>query len=126
MAGAYSSTEWWPSEPHMQAEIMQWLSTASNEVQNGPGAARLVDLFGYKIDKNDTLSRSERILSLIDEHLAKRDWLALSRPTVADCAVFPYVALAPDGGIDLTQYKNIVRWIDRIKGLPGFVTMPGI
>ena len=50
----------------------------------------------------------------------------LGRPTIADCAVMPYVALAPEGGISLEAYPNIRQWIARIKALPGFIPMPGI
>lgn len=126
LAGAYGGAAWWPAEPHLQAEIVQWLSTAANEIQNGPCAARLVDKFGYAINKADTLARAARILPLIDAHLAEREWLAISRPTIADCAVFPYIALAPEGGVDLAQYANIARWLDRVKALPGYLAMPGI
>lgn len=126
LAGAYGGATWWPAEPQLQAEIAQWLSTAANEIQNGPGAARLVDKFGYAIDKADTLARTARILPLLDSHLAKHDWLAISRPSIADCAVFPYVALAPEGGVDLTPFVHIAAWIKRIKALPGFTAMPGI
>lgn len=126
LAGTCGGAGWWPTEPAQQAEIVQWLSTAANEIQNGPGAARLVDKFGYAIDKADTLARSARILPLLDSHLARHDWLALSRPTIADCAVFPYVALAPEGGVDLGPYVHIAAWIARIKGLPGYIGMPGI
>jgi len=126
LAGAYGGAAWWPTEPHLQAEIVQWLSTAANEIQNGPGAARLVDKFGYAIDKADTLKRAARILPLLDNHLASHDWLALSRPSIADCAVFPYVALAPEGGVDLAPFRHIAAWMDRIKALPGYTGMPGI
>lgn len=108
------------------ATVVQWLSTAANEIQNGPGAARLVDKFGYGLDKADTLRRSARILPLIEAHLAGHRWLALDRPTIADCAVMPYVALAPEGGVSLAEFPNILQWIARIKALPGFVPMPGI
>lgn len=125
LAGAYGGAAWWPAEPHLQAEVVQWLSTAANEIQNGPASARLVDKFGYAIDKADTLARSARILPLVDAHLARHDWLAVARPTIADCAVFPYVALAPEGGIDLAPYRHIARWIERIKALPGYPGLPG-
>lgn len=125
LAGTRGGAAWWPVEAPQQAEIMQWLSTAANEIQNGPGAARLVDKFGYAIDKADALKRAARILGLVDAHLQQHDWLALGRPTIADCAVYPYVALAPEGGIDLTPYPHIIRWIARIKALPGYLTMPG-
>lgn len=126
LAARYSSETWFPTDPAGMGIVMQWLSTSANEIQNGPGAARLVDKFGYTLDKEDTLRRSARILPLIDAHLANHAWLALNRPTIADCAVFPYVALAPEGGVDLGLYPNIVSWIERIKALPGFVAMPGI
>ena len=125
LAGKYGGAAWWPSEPELQGEIVQWLSTAANEVQNGPCAARLVDKFGYVIDKPDTLKRADRVLGLIDGHLQTHSWLAISRPTIADCAVYPYVALAEEGGISLAPYSSIVSWIDRIKGLPGYIAMPG-
>lgn len=126
LAGKYGGEAWLPKDPAGLAEVMQWLSTAANEIQNGPGAARLVDKFGYAIDKADTVKRSARILPLIDAHLARRRWLALERPTIADCAVLPYVALAPEGGVSLQPYPHIRQWIGRVKELPGFVAMPGI
>ena len=126
LAARYADERWLPRDSAGMAQVVQWLSTAANEVQNGPAAARLVDKFGSAIDKADTLRRSARILPLIEAHLAKRDWLALDRPTIADCAVFPYVALAPEGGVSLADYPAIRAWIGRVKALPGFVAMPGV
>ena len=126
LARRYAGEAWLPGNPAAMAEVVQWLSTAANEVQNGPGAARLVDKFGYAIDKADTLRRAARILPLIDARLADHDWLALDRPTIADCAVLPYVALAPEGGVSLSDFPHIRGWIERVKALPGFVPMPGV
>lgn len=126
LARRYAGEAWLPSDPAAMAEVVQWLSTAANEVQNGPGAARLVDKFGYNLDKADTLRRAARILPLIEARLADHDWLALDRPTIADCAVLPYVALAPEGGVSLSDFPHIRAWIARVKALPGFVPMPGV
>ena len=126
LATKYTDESWLPRDPAGMAEVVQWLSTAANEIQNGPGAARLVDKFGFAIDKADTLMRAGKILPVIEAHLANHEWLALDRPTIADCAVMPYVALAPEGGISLQPYPNIVAWIARIKALPGFIPMSGM
>lgn len=126
LAARYADESWLPRDPAGLGEVMQWLSTSANEIQNGPGAARLVDKFGFGLDKADTVRRADRILPLIEAHLASHDWLAVGRPTIADCAVMPYVALAPEGGVSLDGYPNIRRWIARLKALPGFVGMPGI
>ena len=126
LAAQYGDENWLPRDATGLGEVMQWLSTSANELQNGPCAARLADKFGYAIDKANTLQRAARILPLIEAHLAAHQWLALGRPTIADCAVMPYVALAPEGGISLEAYPNIRQWIARIKALPGFIPMPGI
>ena len=125
LARLYDLESWLPSNPQQMAEVQQWLATAANEIQHGPNAARLVDKFGYPLDKATTLSTSARILSILNDHLAEHDWLALGHPTIADCAVMPYVAIAPEGGIALNDYPHVLAWIDRIKQLPGFIGMPG-
>jgi glutathione S-transferase len=126
LAGKYGGEAWLPKEPIHHAAIVQWLSTAANEIQRGPGDARLVDKFAYDIDKPNSLKKSAAILPIIDKHLATRQWLELERPTIADMAVFPYVALAPEGGISLDPYPSIGAWIGRVKSLPNFLSMPGI
>ena len=62
----------------------------------------------------------------IDKHLTDRKWLELDRPTIADIAAFPYIALAEDGKISLAEYPHILAWIERMKQLPNFIGMPGI
>jgi glutathione S-transferase len=66
------------------------------------------------------------ILSLIEVHLAGKDWLVLGRPTIADIACMPYIGLAHEGGISLAPYPAVKAWIGRIKALPGFITMPAL
>lgn len=126
LAGRYGGEAWWPGEAHLQGQVMQWLSVAANEIQHGPSAARLIKKFGANLDAPLALMRSEHILGLIDEHLATHQWLAAGRPTIAECAVFPYVALAWEGDVDISPYQNIAAWIARIKALPGFIAMPGV
>lgn len=126
LARQYGGHQWWPDAAVHQGDVMQWLSTAANEVHNGPNVARLVDKFDYPLDKAHAQAVSARLLPLIDQHLSHHDWLALGRPTIADCAVFPYVALGWEGGITLEPYPAIGAWMERIKALPGYITMPGI
>ncbi|KAB0583976.1 glutathione S-transferase [Ideonella dechloratans] len=126
LAQKYAAPQWLPRDAAGLAAVVQWLSTAANEVQNGPASARLVDKFGYAIDKADTLRRSARILPLLEAHLSQHAWLAAAQPTIADCAVFPYVALAPEGGVDLEPWPQIRAWIQRVKALPDFLPMPGV
>lgn len=124
LAGQYGGLAWWPSNPHGQADIMQWLSFAANEVQHSVNAARLVQKFGEPLDKPQALANSAVALSILDKHLSLNDWLAINRPSIADCAVYPYVVLAPEGGVDLTTFPHIARWLQRIENLPGYLPKP--
>ena len=126
LAGKYGGEAWLPKDPAHAAKVMQWLSTAANNVQHGPGDARLVDLFGYKIDKPTTIANSNFILPIFEAHLASNQWLEMGRVTIADCACFPYIALSHQGGVSLEAYPNIRAWIARVKALPNFIAMPGI
>ncbi|MDJ0600352.1 MAG: glutathione S-transferase family protein [Crocosphaera sp.] len=47
-------------------------------------------------------------------------WLEQKHPTIADIAVFSYIALAKDGKIALNSYPNILRWIERVNKFPKF------
>lgn len=126
LAGKRNDQHWWPQEPAAQAMIAEWLSVAASEIRNGPNTARLIRKFGYPLDMADALRRTNRLLPILDAHLQARDWFALDRPTIADCALFPYLALCSEGGIDLTPYPALRRWLDRVRALPGFITMPGL
>lgn len=70
--------------------------------------------------------RGNKSLQILQTRLESREWLALDRPTIADISVFVYVALAPMGDISLQPYPAVLAWIQRIKRLPGFITIPGL
>lgn len=125
LAAKLETRSWWPEDGRSQALIMEWLSVAASEIRNGPNTARLIRKFGYPLDMETAIRWTDRLLPRIDAHLATHDWLALGHPTIADCAVFPYLALAPEGGIDLTPYPALQRWFERVRALPGFMAVPG-
>ncbi|MEM9438856.1 MAG: glutathione S-transferase [Pseudomonadota bacterium] len=124
LARKYGGEAWLPIEAGSMAQVMEWLSTAANEVARGPNDARLHDKFGYDLDHDVASSKSTRILDLLERHLKRCDWLALNRPTIADIACFPYVALGHEGRVPVGDRPNVQAWINRIKALPGFISMP--
>lgn len=126
LARLYEGEDWLPTGAEDMARVMQWLSTAANEIARGPNDARLHDKFGFDLDLAQARDRAHAILGLLDRRLSSRDWLELDRPTLADIACFPYVALAPEGGVSLKAYRSVLEWIERIKNLPRFTPMPGI
>ena len=126
LAKKYDKTNaWYPDDAASMAKIQQWLSTGGGEVMNAAGA-RLVKILNYPLDLEKLQAGAHRVFKILDDHLAGRQFLELGHPTIGDIACFPYTAMAGEGGIDLSQYKNVLAWIERMKKLPGFIPMPGI
>lgn len=126
IARKWGGEDWLPVDPAGLAQVSQWLMVAENELARGPNDARLHDKFGYTLDVALARSKSARILAIMAQHLAHEKWLALARPTIADIACMPYVALGHEGGVPLDPYPAVAAWVDRVKALPGFVGMPAI
>ena len=125
LANKYGGEAWWPSEAHLQADVMQWLSIAANEIQHGPNKARLIKKFAAEYDHAQCVLQSNNILTLIDSHLMNNHWLAANRPTIADCAIYPYISIAHEGDVEVDKYPHITAWMKRIEQLPGYIPMPG-
>ncbi len=126
LARKHGGEAWLPTGAEDMARVTQWLSTAANEIARGPNDARLSAKFGFELDGDLAREKAKRVLALLNDHLQGREWLELGRPTIADIAAFPYVALSGEGDVALDDYPAVVAWIGRVKALPGFVPMPGL
>lgn len=126
LARAYGAEHWFPTDALKAAEISAWLSTAANEVARGPNALRLHYKFGRAINLEEASAITEHLLQILNTHLEQQPWLATDVITIADIAVYPYIALANEGKVDLSPYENIKNWLSRIEELNGFVSMQGI
>jgi len=126
LARKFGGETWLPTDAAGMAEVMSWLMVAENEIARGPNDARLHDKFGFDLDVAQAREKAKRIIGLMEARLAKRDWLAIDRPTIADIACMPYVALSHEGGVSLQPYPRVRAWIGRIKALPGFIGMPAL
>lgn len=123
---ASGQPNWMPADPALGAEVTGWLSVASSEVSRGPGMLRMHHKFGRAIDLAATEKISADVLNVLNTHLANRDWLVGSQISIADLAVYAYVALAPEGKVDLQARAHVVQWLRRIQALPAYVGMEGM
>ncbi len=132
LASAFDrSGRWYPDDARLRGEIQLWLATAE-EITRTASAARLHDGFGYEQFDVKACRRGARaVFRLLDDHLAERQlagqrWLASDHVTIADLACFPYVALAPEGGIPLDEFPALRHWLWDFRHQSGFIDMPGI
>ena len=125
LALRYGGGQWISSEPAVMARVAAWMSNSANELQNGPGAARLVHTFKIGSDLKRPKAIAARIFGAMEAQLRATPWLVGAEPMIADIACFPYTMLAPEGDISLEEFPAIRRWMGQIETLPGFVPMVG-
>ncbi len=126
IARKWGGEAWLPTDPSGLAHVCEWLMVAENEIARGPNDCRLHEKFEDDLDMSLARAKAARILDLMEGRLKLRPWLALDRPTVADIACMPYVALIHEGGLTLNGHPSVAAWVDRVKALPGFIGMPGL
>ena len=123
LATKYAHSSWLPRDPEGAAAVQRWLSVAAGQIAYGPAAARLVNVFGAKLDHDRAKAIASNLFKLMETHLEQRKFLVGDSPTIADVAGYSYIAHAPEGDVSLQPYPNIQAWLTRIEQLPGFVPM---
>lgn len=113
--------QWLPLDAAGMAEVTQWLALSNNEIHYGCQWARAVTNGNRAGSVDEYRGYARQGLDVLEGRLKKNPWLAVNRPTIADLACYPYVALAPEGGVLLDPYPAIRDWIKRIEKLPGWV-----
>ena len=64
--------------------------------------------------------RAEAALSVLDSHLALRNYLCASEPTIADLFCYGDAAFAEICAFDLNRWANVALWTKRVTALAGF------
>ena len=121
LAKKYGEQNWLPETALGAAAVQRWLSVAAGEIAAGPARARLITVFGARYDATEVVAAAHRILTLIEQELSGKEWIAALHPTIADIALYSYIANAPEGNVDLSAYPAIGTWLRRVEAIKGFV-----
>ena len=122
LARKYAS-DYLPQDLVHEAQIQKFLTLAAGEIAFGPAAARLINVFKAPLDPKFASFIAERALGKLERHMENKQFLVADRPTIADIAIYSYVAHAPEGGISLEAYPNTRRLLANIEALEGFKPM---
>jgi len=123
LALAYAPESWVPRAPAEAAKVQRWLSLAAGPVAAGLSAARRSMIFGRGPDAA-AQDIGRRFLTQLEPALEGGVFLVGEAPTIADLALYAYIARAPEGGLPLAPYPAVRAWLDRVERLPGFLAMP--
>jgi glutathione S-transferase len=68
-------------------------------------------------------AKGRAALAVMETHLATHDWFAGSAYSIADIALYAYTHCAADGGFELSEFPQVTRWLARVAGVPGHITL---
>jgi glutathione S-transferase len=120
-------TRFFPATPIDEDRALAWLFFEQYEIEPVIGSARFWLLTGRAKEKGEAelqrrLEWSVRSLDAVARGLASTPYLQGEAPTVADLALYAFVHLAPDAGLQLPE--GVAAWCRRIEALPGYVAGP--
>jgi glutathione S-transferase len=121
IARKHGGEKWLPNDAAGMAQVMQWLELAQNELHYGLQWARGVMNKIKTGNLEEYQGYGKTGLEVLEGRLRNNQWLALGRPTIADIACYPYVAVAAEGGLKLEDYPGVTAWLKRFEALPGWV-----
>lgn len=120
-----------PDDRFARADMLRWLFW--EQYNHEPNIATL--RFWRSFVGADRLNEMQRALvpvkeaggrealALMDETLARQDWLVASGFSLADICIYAYSHVAAEGGFDLGQYPHVTRWLAAVAAQPGHVVM---
>ena len=117
-------TPFMPVDRFQRAQVLQWLFF--EQYSHEPYIASVRYLLIHPEVKDPRRSIIETLmrprgydaLGVMEEHLKSREWFVGDRYSIADIALYAYTHVADEGGFDLSNYRAIRPWLERVKSQP--------
>ncbi|MXN65003.1 glutathione S-transferase [Stappia sp. GBMRC 2046] len=118
---AEKSGKFVPKDDAGRWNVMQWLMWQMGGV--GPMFGQAMHFVHYnpgvsEYAANRYLTETKRLYSVLDRRLGETAFAAGDDYSIADMAIWPWVARHPMQTIDLNDYPNVRRWYAEIAGRP--------
>jgi glutathione S-transferase len=107
-----------PDEPYERALMMQWLFWEQYSHETVIAVRRFHKHYLKKTDgeiEPSLLPRGEKVLTLMNDHLARRTYFVGGRLTLADIALVAYTRFGHEAGFDLKQWPFVRAWVARVE-----------
>lgn len=122
-------TRFLPDDAFERADTLRWMFFEQNSHEPGIAAARFWltqvrggrDLRTHDVDR--WMEEGYGALSVMERHLARHDFFAADRFTIADLALYAHTHVAEEGEFSLVTFPKVRAWLARVEADPGHVDM---
>jgi glutathione S-transferase len=118
-------SEFLPDDRLERAHVHRWMMYEQARLFAIVGALRFFVLSG-RLDPDSDQARqqlrfSTAVVGQAEAHLASHDFFVAGRYTVADIALYGYLQVAHEAGVDMDAFPAVRAWLDRVREQPGHV-----
>jgi glutathione S-transferase len=115
-----------PDDKLLRARVLEWMGYEQTHVDGVISRARFRRTFPHAIATREEefaawFAEGRVALDVLDMHLRDRTFLVDERFTIADVALYAYVHCADEGGFDLSAYRSLPGWFERVRSQRGHV-----
>ena len=132
--GESNAIAWWvaegtslmPADAASRAQAVQWMIFEQTSLEPNISPARFFTHIvpdqkeAHAADIPRWLDNGHRALGVLDMYLDQREFITDRGYSVADVAVYGYTHLAEEGGFELSRFPAVGRWMQRVRGTPGY------
>lgn len=117
-----------PKDARHRSKCLQWLFFQVGHI--GPMFGQFGHFYKYAADQCDHnypkeryTNEAKRLLKVLDDHLANKQFIVNEEYTIADMAIFPWVNCLSEhyhaqDFLHLSDYKNVLSWLERCNSRP--------
>jgi glutathione S-transferase len=118
-------TDFLPEDRTERAQAYRWLFFEQSAILPTVADFRFRALTGRLDLESEGGRRAARlataVVGVVEGHLQQRAFAVGERLTVADVALFGYVHVAHEAGVDMSGFAGIAQWLERVRAQPGHV-----
>jgi glutathione S-transferase len=122
-------TRYLPDDPWIRAHVLKWQFFEQYSHEPYIAVARFIAKYlGLPEERRAEFEAKKqggyRALAVMEQQLAKTDFLVGPEMTIADISLYAYTHVAHEGGFDLADHPAVRAWLDRVSSLPRHVAIP--
>ncbi len=116
-------TPFLPAERTQRAQVLQWMFF--EQYSHEPYVATPRFILKHlpadaprRAELPKRLEQGRAALGVMERHLAGRRYFVGERYSIADMALYAYTHVAHEAQLDLTPFREVRTWLDRVAGQP--------
>src|SRR5262245_37387234 len=112
-----------PADRLGRAQVLQWMFFVQYSHEPYVATPRFIvrhlpEDSPRRAELPDRLARGRDAIKVMESHLKSRSYFVKDTYSIADIALYAYTHVAPEAGLDLSPYPNVLAWIGRVAAQP--------